>query len=77
MLSFVLQLTAVAAALLLAFSIGMRTSERPSTSELHADDATKELVLQELDRLNSSSELDGETEEHRQGADGAPGEGKR
>ena len=56
MLSFVLQLTAVAAALLMAFSIGIRTAERPSTGELHADDASKAWALNELDLLNAPPE---------------------
>jgi len=56
LLSFVLQLTAVAAALLMALSIGIRAIELPSGGELQADDASKEWALQELDRLNLTHE---------------------
>ena len=53
--SFVLQLTAVAAALLIALSIGIRALELPSGNELLADDGSKEWVLEELDRLNADN----------------------
>jgi len=71
MLSFVLHLTAVAAALLMAFSIGIRTGEMPKTTELHADDASKEWALNELEMLNASPESDLEAEA---AASDSPGE---
>ena len=62
-LSFVLQLTAVAAALLMALSIGMRAMDLPSGGELYADDASKELAIQELEQLNSSEEAAAEEQD--------------
>ena len=61
-LSFVLQLTAAAAALLLALSIGARAIELPNSRELHADDASKDWVVQQLEELNEAEEAETEEE---------------
>ena len=55
-LDFVLQLTALAAALLLVLSIGVRNIEGTPRGEVQADHASLESVLEELDRLNAVEE---------------------
>jgi len=49
---FVLQLTAVAAALVIALSIGFRTMSLPRTDDLRADDFSLESALEALDEMN-------------------------
>ncbi len=49
---FVLQLTAVAAALVIALSIGFRTMSLPRTDDLRADDFSLESALEALDVMN-------------------------
>ncbi len=49
---FVLQLTAVAAALVIALSIGFRTMSLPPTDDLRADDFSLESALEALDEMN-------------------------
>lgn len=54
LLQFVLVLTAVAAAALLALAVALRHEGLPGTSRLEADETTKpvEMIMQELDRIN-------------------------
>lgn len=49
---FVLQLTAAAAIVLFVGSILLRQASRPEVDAIHADEVTKDDVLQELDELN-------------------------
>ena len=69
-LNFVLQLTSIAAAVLVALAIGMRSVGMPQTDSLQADDFVLEVELDRLDALNaaemaddaeSGAEEDGET----------------
>lgn len=53
---FVLQLTAVAAALVIALSIGFRTMSLPQTDDLRADDFSLETALDALDEMNREPE---------------------
>ena len=76
-LSFVLQLTAAAAVLLIALSIGIRAIELPSGGELHADGASKDWALQGLDRLNQAEDEQEEDEETEEAAFRDPGERRR
>lgn len=49
---FVLQLTALAAALVISLSIGFRTMSLPRTDDLRADDFSLESALETLDEMN-------------------------
>lgn len=66
-LNFVLQLTAIAAAVLVALAIGMRSVGMPQTADLQADDFALEEALDRLDELNaaeSADDVESESEEH-------------
>lgn len=53
-MSFVLQLTSIAAAVLVALAIGMRSVGMPATDDLHADDFVLDVALERLDALNAA-----------------------
>lgn len=52
-LTFVLQLTSIAAAVLVALAIGMRSVGMPETDNLRADDFVLDVALERLDELNA------------------------
>jgi anti-sigma factor RsiW len=76
-LSFVLQLTAVAAAVLLVLALAIRSERLPEDSDLSAEEPYTQ-VLEELERLNEAEgpESTGETEatgEAREAPEAEPG----
>jgi len=62
-LDFVLQLTAAAAAVLIALSIGISSLERPQSNRMRADDLTFEETMRRLEELNAEEDRKGAPEE--------------
>ena len=54
--SYVVGLTALAAAVLMVVALVLGAGRRPQTSELRADDLSREAVLERLDELNRAEE---------------------